>query len=221
MMFISFFLYPSSISASQVNYIDLKDIPIRDPQILLRNDIYFMTGTTATDGVKMFSSTDLESWKDEGYVLQNYPSWASHHWYAPEMIFDGMYYMAFASRQENGKHGIGIVKSVSPIGSFIDPVGHPITPINVSCLDGNIFNDGGKKYMVYVIDDNNHWKIVIQELSNDYLRLVGEPKTIIETGDAWTAGLTEGPSLINYQGRYWLFWSSFSVNGYGIRTRNR
>ncbi|MDP4186292.1 MAG: family 43 glycosylhydrolase, partial [Bacteroidota bacterium] len=70
----------------------IKVEPIRDPQILLVNGTYYMTGTSKIDagindegpGVKLFSSKNLTEWKFEKILIKP-DGWYRTRIWAPEI----------------------------------------------------------------------------------------------------------------------------------------
>lgn len=77
---------------SQNEQLDIENpLPVKfgDPYILKASDgIYYMIGTGGVnDGFKMYSSSDLKNWKDEGRIYQGNTSdsWNMANFWAPEL----------------------------------------------------------------------------------------------------------------------------------------
>ncbi len=73
-----------------------------DPFIMKASDgKYYMTGTGGVkDGFKMYSSSDLKDWKDEGRMYQGNrdTSWNIANFWAPELYEkDGKFYLLFSA----------------------------------------------------------------------------------------------------------------------------
>jgi beta-xylosidase len=77
-----------------------------DPYILKASDgMYYMVGTGGvSDGFKMYSSADLEEWKDEGRIFQGNTdiSWCVSSFWAPELYeHEGRFYLFYSADWRN------------------------------------------------------------------------------------------------------------------------
>ncbi|MHA1681920.1 MAG: family 43 glycosylhydrolase [Promethearchaeota archaeon] len=201
----------------------LEDIWIRDPNIIFFNGMYYMTGTTASDGFLGYSSPDLVNWQAHGHIYTRNASstWALRDFWAPEMVHrDGKFYLFFSAKTDATKRGTGVAVSNNPMGPYVDLMADPLTLPAWECLDGHLFSDiggSGKEYLIFVHEwvELEFGEMWIQEINENYTQLVGSPVYLFKGSDApWSNKVVDGPSMLRYNGIYYLFWSSFS-NGYG------
>ena len=116
-----------SFSAEYINPILARDFP--DPCILSASDgnYYVYATNTADIHFQVAMSTDGVNFEYKGDAMPSLPSWATgstQNW-APHVIQyneTSEYYMYFvaASNELNGTRCIGVAKSKSPLGPFVD-----------------------------------------------------------------------------------------------------
>lgn len=135
-------------------------IEFGDPFILkASNGTYYMIGTGGVkDGFKMYSSTDLKNWKDEGRIYQGNTenSWNTANFWAPELYeHNGKFYLLFsADWRENPTNElenfrIGVAVSDSPTGPYTDLFDRPIFDPGYPVIDGNLLFENDKVYLYY------------------------------------------------------------------------
>ncbi len=183
-----------------------------DPYAIVYHDrVYlYMTGDIVeynTEGIaidntyklintlNVISSSDLVNWTDHGAVraagLNGASKWGSNSW-APAVAYKNIngedkFFIYFA----NGGNGIGVLTSDSPIGPFVDPLGHALisrdTPNCASVewlFDPAVLVDNdGKSYIFFgggVPGDKyaNPGTGRVAELGEDMISLKGEPISI-------------------------------------------
>ncbi len=210
-----FSLYPET--HSQSGTLGLSDIWIRDPNIVFWDGKYYMTGTTADDGFLGFSSVDLVSWTNHGYIYRKNESnyWAQRLFWAAEIVpHEGKFYLFFTADKEGGIRGTGVAVSDSIMGPYVDLIADPLTPKDFHCLDGHVFkHPNGSLYFYYVFEwiNNGTGEMWVQEIASDFKSLLGSPKSLFKGGDAgWSNGVVDGPSMLFNNDTYYLFWSSFN-----------
>ena len=131
-----------------------------DPYILKASDgKYYMVGTGGVDnGFKMYSSTDLKQWKDEGpiYKGNTATSWGIAHFWAPELYeYKGRYYLLFSADWRENPTGelenfrIGVAVSEKPTGPFTDWMNRPLFDPGYPVIDGNLLFENGRVYLYY------------------------------------------------------------------------
>jgi beta-xylosidase len=131
-----------------------------DPYILkASNGNYYMVGTGGVkDGFKMYSSTDLKQWKDEGLIYQGNTekSWGIANFWAPELYeYKGKFYLLFSAdwrenpTKELENFRIGVAVSDSPTGPFTDVMNRPIFDPGYPTIDGNLLFENGKVYLYF------------------------------------------------------------------------
>ena len=165
------------------------------------HDGYWLVATSndAPDAFPILHSTDLKHWEPKGFVFPagNEPSWAAKgrniaDFWAPEMARAGdEYWLAFTARQASNALAIGIARSASPLGPWIDN-GAPLvtgTPLDTTGLgfdpgqprmsggviDSHIFIDSnGDKYIFWKDDRNSIWPRPLAMLLRAQPDLIGE-----------------------------------------------
>ncbi|KAJ7624354.1 Arabinanase/levansucrase/invertase [Roridomyces roridus] len=195
-----------------------------DPGLLLPNGQtpWYAYSTSSSHGsVPYATSNDFGTWTLGGDALPNPGSWVSSSnrgiW-APDVRQIGssyvMYYTAFSAANNN--HCIGAATSSTPQGPFT-PQAQPIV-CNAGAggvIDASGFEaPGGQLYLVWKVDGNSIGQptpIFIQPLASNGFTLQGSPTQLI-TNDPVDGGLVEAPSLVYWQGWYYLFFSSNSYN---------
>ncbi len=241
------------LSAQQKNLL-IQDINIRDPFVLVdtANKCYYMYRTAMVSfpdghkvgGVEVLKSKDLQHWEQPKQVLTlPEDNWSTGNIWAPEVhAYNGKYYL-FATINSNivWKHpdsqnyilrGTQIFWANSPEGPF-----HafdnkmPHTPIDQMALDGTLYVENGKPYMVYCHEwiqtaDGTMNVIPLKEDLSDTdgrdIRLFNASAAPWSTGsvvDQWTekSYVTDGCFLYKTKtGKLLMIWSSFFNGDYAI-----
>ena len=160
-------------ACSMAQGIALRDIHIRDPYILAdeKTQTYYMYASQSVKndkgqtvgGVKVYASSDLKTWTDEGQVFTcPDDNWITGKVWAPEVHkYKGKYYL-FATLNSDIKwkgdregwapytyRGTQIFWSKSQRGPFKPFSRFPHTPIDEMALDGTLWVEEGKPYLVY------------------------------------------------------------------------
>jgi beta-xylosidase len=97
--------------------------------------------------------------------------------------------------------------SNQPGGPFVDASSGPfVCPADGGAIDPSPFVDtDGRTYLLWKSDEAAG--IVARELAPDGRSLVGEPRALIQADQGWEAGVVEAPSMVGFEGRYYLFYS--------------
>jgi hypothetical protein len=155
-----------------------------DPAVLKDCEDYWLVATSndAPDAFPILHSRDLEHWEPRGFVFPEgqEPQWAAKgrnvaDFWAPEMAKVGdEYWTAFTARQVSNALAIGLVRSPSPTGPWVDN-GQPLItgkPLDTTGLgydptkpqmsggviDSHIFVDAdGAPYLFWKDDTNSIW----------------------------------------------------------------
>src|SRR5579885_2501529 len=127
-----------------------------------------------------FSSKDLVTWVKHPHVLDTANvKWAHRAVWAPSVIEkEGWYYLLFGANDiqaDSQPGGIGIARSRSPAGPFVDYLGHPLIDKfhnGAQPIDPFVFKDAdGTYYIVY-----GGWRHCnIAKLSDDLTSIVPLP----------------------------------------------
>jgi len=182
-----------------------------DPYILKASDgNYYMVGTGGVkDGFKMYSSTDLREWQDEGRIYQGNreDSWGIANFWAPELYeYEGKYYLLFsADWRENPTNElenfrIGVAVSDSPTGPYQDLYNRPIFDPGYPVIDGNLLFEDGRVYLYFsrccykhpvesevanwarvkgLFDEIEESWVYGVEMKSDFSGIIGEPQLLL------------------------------------------
>lgn len=211
-----------------------------DPEVLFaektgRYYIYPTTdGTTAwkSHDFKVFSSSDLKEWKDEGVMfdLQKDCSWADWYAWAPCIIerkyekkgkTTYKYFYYFVANKQ-----IGVAVADDPAGPFSDALGHAmITEAdkkdagikNGQIIDPDVFCDpqSGKFYIYW----GNSF-LAVSELADDMTSIVpGSTKVLISRDDKRKYNYNEGTYVFYRNGKYYFSWSENDTRSANYRVR--
>jgi xylan 1,4-beta-xylosidase len=205
--------------------------PLRDPQILLVNGTYYMTGTSQLDGsitkegpgVKLYSSKNLVDWQFEK-VLVKPDKWYRTRIWAPEIQhLNGKFYLTLNAFYDNPVSQAVCVA----VADKIDGDYKILTPDEPLCVgnDAHLYEDDDGKVYLFTSDNEGkplNDKIVCREIKLEPLQLVGDKFIIIEPGtnEEWDGSTEngvaiEGPYVIKRNGKYYLFYSSWG-RGYEV-----
>ncbi|MEP6835315.1 MAG: glycoside hydrolase family 43 protein [Gemmatimonas sp.] len=164
-----------------------------------------------------FSSTDLITWTKHTRVLdmQNI-SWARRAMWAPSIIKKGEWYYLFfgANDIQNAEQvgGIGVAKSKTPNGPFIDNIGKPLIDKfynGAQPIDQMVFQDkDGAYYIIY-----GGWKHCnIAKLNEAFTGFIpfADGSTFKEITPA---GYVEGAYMLLKDNKYYFMWSEGGWTG--------
>ena len=158
------------------------------------------------NGIRLYTSTDLVNWEDQGYVLNNEDSWGVSRFWAPDIVErDGTFYFYYAVDER-----IAVAQADSPMGPFKQQEQKPMEPDSIK-IDAYVFeDDDGKRYFYYVgFNNGNH--IWGAELSDDMMSIkAGTAKKMISPEEPWEthmANVAEGAVILKHNGTYYLTYS--------------
>lgn len=191
----------------------LDEIRIRDPFILLADDIYYLYGTineSKARSLYVHKSRDLVNF-DEPTVIYTLSedSWATRDLWAPEVhCYRGKFYLFLSMLGKDNLRGTEISVSDSPEGPFVPLTGKPATPAGQSCIDGTLYLENGVPYLVYSHDWPDCYRedegayvgeIAAVQLSEDLTEQVGEPFLLFTSKAAPLSG--EHPTHCKWGGK--------------------
>lgn len=214
--------------------INVNDLRVRDPFIFTENNHFYLIASRGYEEhpfeIVIYESDDLVSFKEPVVVFKESDSfWAHKDYWAPELHkYKGRYYI-FASFKNDGEcRGTQILVSDTLLGEYVPTSLYPVTPRDWECLDGTLFVENNKPYMVFCHEwvQINDGTICVAELNNDLSAFVGEPKVLFKATDAkWVRALfennkgyiTDGPFIKKHKDGLIMIWSSFtSSEGYAL-----
>lgn len=164
-----------------------------------------------------FSSRDLVTWTKHPHVLDTANvKWAKRAVWAPSIVKKGDWYYLFfgANDIQNDQQagGIGVAKSKSPAGPFVDHLGKPLIDAfhnGAQPIDQMVFQDkDGSFYIVY-----GGWRHCnIAKLNNDFTGLVPFPDGTMYK-EITPTGYVEGAFMLQKDGKYYFMWSEGGWTG--------
>lgn len=188
-----------------------------DPFVLYHEGIYYLYGTTADNGIKVFTSENMAYWKDEGLALKSSDSWGNKWFWAPEVVLkDGIFYMYYSVEEH-----LCVATSDSPLGPFKQEKKEPFH-LNIKEIDSHVFLDDDGKYYMYFVRFGGGNIIWGAELNDDMSSIKEETLVRLLTPSAdWEktmASINEGPFMLKHEGLYYLTYSGdhYQSPGYGV-----
>lgn len=222
--------------------IQLNDINIRDPYVLLYEGKYYLYGTRSAtcwgpaDGFDCYVSSDLVNWEGPIEIFHRPEGFfADREYWAPECIYyRGAFYLITTFGGEDRKKGIYILQSESPTGPF-QIYSDRLTPENWVSIDGNIYFEGNIPYLFFShsFEDTPDGDMCIMQLSEDLKCAAGEPAVLFSANEAdWAKPVpfanvefgmegdvyfTDGPFVMKLEdGKLYMTWSSWGESGYAV-----
>lgn len=199
-------------------------------------------------GVSVRTSRDLKDWSEAKKVLSIPESWKVVDTWAPEVHrYKGAWYAfvtlgrdirvepplrrlnddpefvatrAFERFGSRLRRGVYVFRSKSLDGPYEPVSDRPLTPIDRQALDGTLWVEDGKPYLVFSWD----WpqirvgECAVAPLKDDLSAFAGEPKTIFKVSDVAPTtirGIMDGPFVYRSpkSGKLFVFWSTTSIGG--------
>jgi hypothetical protein len=166
-----------------------------DPAVLKTDSGYYLIATSndAPDAFPILHSDDLVHWEHKGFVFPegNQPAWTAKgrnvgDFWAPEMAKVGEeYWLVYTARRASNALAVGLARSHSPLGPFID-IGEPLVtgnPVNTTgnpdgawsggAIDSHIFaGQDGTNYLFWKEDCNGLWPRPLAMLLRDRPELI-------------------------------------------------
>lgn len=211
------------------------NVSMADPHIHIFYDTAYLYSTRDADSTahqfvmpdwEIWSSKDLVNWKLERTIspTETYMGESTRCW-APDVASkNGSWYFYFS----NGNSNTGVLKGPSPTGPFVDVLGKPLLPEDLTPgkeYDPTVLvDDDGTAYIAfghYRADDKD-LNYYIAKLGNDMISLAEKPKVIKIIGDADVLRGNDKPTLHKRNGIYYLSAGTHyatATNIYGPYTR--
>lgn len=176
-----------------------------DPHITVLDGQYWIYPTTHNGTqFKGYSSTDLQSWTDQGVVFDLANStggWADESGWAPAVAYkNGTYYFYYSAEAPYPNSQIGVASSTSPNGTFTDHGVLVSSDSSVEAIDPMVFiDDDGKAYLYYGGSAGS--KLAIWELNANMTSTTGSRQL------SSPSYFTEAPFMHKRNGTYYLTYS--------------
>lgn len=199
-----------------------------DPAVLEVDGTYWAYATNnPAAAMPVLRSPDLVRWDEVGDGMPHLAPWVEpgRSW-APEIAAVGERYVAYYTAHDRATdvQAVGVAVADAPQGPFRDGSERPMLcqGDEGGSIDASPFVDSdGSRWLVWK-NDGNHvgvdtW-IYVQRLSDDGLRLEGEPRRVLRQDQDWEGTLVEGPYIWPHAGRYYLFYSgnAFATERYAV-----
>lgn len=208
-----------------------------DPSLLAHeNSLYlYCTGCNVKGGgaypIYVSNRDDRTSWTYVGGVFTSatLPTWGHRErcrYWAPEVhLINGRFVCYYSAWSQDERFCIGAATSMSPQGPFAD-IGAPLASNDeYGLIDAGYFHDSvtSRSWLMWKEDKNDldpkqPTDIILQELTSDGLKLIGEPHVVLTNDQEWEHELVEAPSIIYRNGFYYMFYSAnaFNDDRYGV-----
>ena len=218
------------------------EINLRDPYVLIHEGRYYLYGTRSeacwgeADGFDCYVSHDRENWEGP-YENFHRPEqyWADRAYWAPECVYrQGFFYLITTLGAADRKKGIYVLRADAPTGPFT-PWGERLTPEDWSCIDGTLFVEDGRPYLIFShsFEDDPRGDMCMVALTEDLRAAAGEVVTLFSAAEApWARPVpfakqefgmdgdvyfTDGPCVMRLpNGKLIMTWSSWSEQAYAV-----
>ena len=183
-----------------------------DPGVLFHDGVYYAYCTytpdypTMSNGIRLYTSRDLVSWEDRGYVITKENSWGNSRFWAPDVLLrNGKFYLYYAVDTR-----ICVAASESPLGPFNPLSEQPMEPESIR-IDAHVFqDDDGQMYFFYVHFDRGN-EIWGGRLNDDMVSVDKQSlRRMVKPDQPWEqhqARIVEGPVVLKHGGLYYLTYS--------------
>lgn len=218
-----------------------QDIRIRDPFILtdFENKCYYMYGTTdlpvendivAGNTFSVYKSYDLENFEDPVIIFDGKEQdfyGICDYWAGEVYKYQGKYYLFGSVKGKNNIRATQIFVSNAPDGKFVPLSLTARTPENMNSIDGTLWVEDGKPYMIFCHggEEAPQGDICALEFTKDLTKPVGEPFVLFSAPDNPFVEViparpdlycVDGPFLYKEKGKLKMLWSSFLDKKYHV-----
>ena len=235
----------ATLAAAAPTISPVVDANFPDPDILLVDGVYHAYATNNQgQNVQHRTSTDLVTWSAPIDAAPDLGAWVSESCtfspggatdrcvWAPEVsAVEGGYALYYTARDATSpRQCIGLSLSDTPEGPFVpvgdDPLvcpnGEDGTQDLGGAIDAATFVDGDQLYLLWKADGNCCTGmtaiIFAQPLSPVGTTLTGPPVELIRVDTPYEGRVVEGPTLLERDGTYYLFYSANDFYGGAYRT---
>jgi xylan 1,4-beta-xylosidase len=191
-----------------------------DPSVVKIGDKYWASTTSSNwfPAFPLLYSTDLITWKQQGYIFKELPAWADYYFWAPEMTYDsGRVYVYYTAHKKGGNLCLAVASADRPEGPYRDH--GPIICQDAGSIDGFPIRDTtGKLFIVWKEDANSigaPTPIWASQINEERTALVGEKIELFRNQEQWERELVEGVSMIKHGEYYYAFYAAAGCCGSG------
>ena len=188
-----------------------------DPDLVVDGEsVYVYATNTLWSNVPVLAAVDGEPLTWIGDALPQLPTWSEPNWvWAPSVteIADQWVLHYTTRHRDSGRQCVSVATSDSPAGPYVDASTEPLVCAldEGGAIDPSVVADGDWVWLLWKSDGNCCGRptvIYAQELSDDGTRFVGEPSELIRNDLAWERDVVEGPSMIERDGVWHLFYAA-------------
>jgi beta-xylosidase len=191
---------------------------IADPFVFREGATYYLYGTAASDGLLVWTSSDLVNWQPRGHAYRRTDaSWARRDHWAPELFkHRGKYYLHFTAngdeRRRDPVRRLVLAEADSPLGPFRETKAPWFETGGRDVIDGHVFRDrDGTMYLYWVLlprSDEVGFQIHVRALGDD-LTPTGESTLCVAPSEPWEGNnVTEGPFVLRHGDVYLMTYSA-------------
>ena len=207
-------------AAATTTYTNPLPVPehIADPFVFREGDTYYLYGTSARDGLLLWTSSDLVNWQPRGHAYQRTDDdWGRRDFWAPELFkHRDKYYLHFTAngRERRGNDPVRrlvLAEGDSPLGPFRQLKAPWFETGGRDVIDGHVFRDrDGKLYLYWVLlpePGEVGFQIHGRALGDD-LTPTGESRLCFTASEPWEGqNVNEGPFVLRHGHVYLLTYS--------------
>ena len=183
-----------------------------DPSVL-RTDVALYAFATNTEdyNVPVLTSDGLFGTAKVSEALPELPRWTTDgKVWAPSVtaVSSGFALYYSTAAPDPSRECLSVAISGQANGPFVDDSAGPLVcPDGGGAIDPSVFTaSDGRKYLLRK-EFGGEDGIVAQELSADGRTLTGPREVLLRSDQFWEGGIVEGPSMLEHEGRYYLFYS--------------
>jgi beta-xylosidase len=207
----------ATAAAATQQYRNPLPLDVADPFVFRDGGKYYLYGTSARDGLLVWTSSDLANWTEHGYAFRrDDDTWARYDFWAPELFqHRGKYYLHFTARgrsRDRAERRIVLAVADSPLGPFRE-VKAPWFDGDRPIIDSHVFRDNDGALYLYTVHldrppEHPSFDIFVQRLDNE-LNPIGQATRCISPTEPWEGTMvTEGPFVLRRGETYLLTWSA-------------
>ena len=189
-----------------------------DPDVIRVGNVYYGYATNSAAGnIQLIQSSDLVHWTVDGDALSHLASWAQpgYTWAPGVFELNGTFVLYYAVVDgTTGKECISVAVATDPQGPFVDNSTAPLEcqlDLGGSIDPSPFFDASGTPYLVWKSQGATGQPSAIwsAQLTADGTGLAGSAAQIlVRPSQSWEGGVVEGPSMLLWSGRYYLFYSA-------------
>ena len=188
-----------------------------DPDVLHHEGTFYAYATnTMFMNVPVLSASPSQPSTLVGDALPELPAWSEpHHVWAPSVTPVGdTFVLHYTTRHSaSGRQCISVAIATDPAGPFVDDSDEPLVcPLDQGgAIDPSVALDGEALWLLWKSDGNCCGLptiIYAQPLTADGTGLAGDPVELIRNDLSWERDVVEGPSMIEVDGIWHLFYSA-------------